>query len=121
MENSILIIDTDNNFVAQANPLLQNMGIEVLIAQDGIDGLNQARERAPGSILMDVALPYLSGLHVCKLLKNDERFNSIPIVFLSSKDDPDTVLNTQRVGGDAFLRKPITDDQLVRELIQILS
>ena len=70
---------------------------------------------------MDITLPYLNGFHVCKLLKNDSRYKDIPVVFISSREDPEDILNSRRVGGTLFLRKPIDAKHLTDELIQILQ
>ena len=121
MKNKILIIDSDDVFTGQCKTHLEGLGIEVLVSSDGIKGLREAQKERPGIIIMDITLPYLNGFHVCKLLKSDSRYEDIPVVFISSKEDPDDILNSRRVGGDLFLRKPIDADHLTDELIQILQ
>ena len=120
-KNKILIIDSDDVFTGQCRAHLEGLGIEVLVSSDGTKGLRAAQKERPGIIIMDIALPYLNGFHVCKLLKSDSRYEDIPVVFISSKEDPDDILNSRRVGGDLFLRKPIDADHLTDELIQILQ
>ena len=121
MKNRILIIDSDDVFTGQCRAHLEGLGIEVLVSSDGTNGLRAAQKERPGIIIMDITLPYLNGFHVCKLLKSDSRYEDIPVVFISSREDPDDILNSRRVGGDLFLRKPIDADHLTDELIQILQ
>ena len=121
MKNRILIIDSDDVFTGQCRAHLEGLGIEVLVSSDGTNGLRAAQKERPGIIIMDITLPYLNGFHVCKLLKSDSRYEDIPVVFISSREDPDDILNSRRGGGDLFLRKPIDADHLTDELVQILQ
>ena len=121
MNNKILIIDTDDVFTGQCKAHLESFGIEVLVSSDGTEGLRMAQKYKPGAVIMDITLPYLNGFHVCKLLKNDSRYKDIPVVFISSREDPEDILNSRRVGGTLFLRKPIDANHLTDELIQILQ
>jgi CheY-like chemotaxis protein len=121
MNNRILIISIDEIFIQQTRKVLEELGIEILVANDGIAGFNKARESEPGVIIMEITLPYMNGYHVSKLLKNDDRFKAIPIVFISGDDDNDTILNTKRAGGDLFIRKPIQTKILLNQLLDLLS
>ena len=121
MNSSILIIDIDESFVNKCKEHLEGLGIDVMVSSDGVDGLNKARETMPGLVLLDITLPFLDGYHICKLLKGDERYKSTPVVFISSTEEPDDILNSKRVGGDLFLRKPIDIQHLTTELIALLS
>ena len=91
------------------------------MSSDGTEGLRMAQKNKPGVVIMDIALPYLNGFHVCKLLKSDSRYKDIHVVFISSREDPDDILNSRRVGGSLFLRKPIDANHLTDELIQLLN
>ena len=121
MNNKILIIDTDDVFTGQCKAHLESLGIEVLVSSDGTEGLRMAQKYKPGAVITDITLPYLNGFHVCKLLKNDSRYKDIPVIFISSREDPEDILNSRRVGGTLFLRKPIDANHLTDELIQILQ
>ena len=121
MKSSILIIDIDESFVNKCKEHLEGLGIDVMVSSDGVDGLNKARETMPGLVLLDITLPFLDGYHICKLLKGDERYKNTPVVFVSSTEEPDDILNSKRVGGDLFLRKPIDIQHLTNELIALLS
>lgn len=121
MKSSILIIDIDESFVNKCKEHLEGLGIDVMVSSDGVDGLNKARETMPGLVLLDITLPFLDGYHICKLLKGDERYKNTPVVFVSSTEEPDDILNSKRVGGDLFLRKPIDIQHLTNELITLLS
>ena len=121
MKNKILIIDTDDVFTGQCKAHLEGFDIDVFVSRTGTDGLRTAQKEHPGAVIVDITLPYLSGFHVCKQLKSDKRYKDIPVLFISSREDPEDILNSRRVGGDLFLRKPIDANHLTDELIQILQ
>lgn len=121
MKNKILIISYDETFKNVLKTELEKLEIEILTASDGINGLNMARKSEPGVIITDTTLPHLSGFHMCRLLKNDDRYKKTPVVFLSNNDDNQTILESKRAGGDLFLRKPIQVEILIDELIRLLT
>lgn len=120
MNNKILIIDTDDVFTGQCKTHLEGLGIEVLVSGTGTDGLRMVQRENPGAVILDIALPYLNGFHVCKLIKSDNRLKDIPIIFVSARENPDIILQTKRVGGDLFLRKPVNASHLTEELVQLI-
>ena len=120
MNNKILIIETDDVFMGQCKTHLEGLGIKVLVSGTGPEGLRMIKQEKPGAVILDIALPYLNGFHVCKLIKSDSRFKNIPVIFVSSRESPDMILQTKRVGGDLFLRKPINADQLTEQLVQLI-
>jgi len=120
MKSTILTVNMDMTFTEQVSSVFEKIGITVISSINGLDGLNQARKTKPDLVITDITLPYLNGLHLCKLLKNDERFDHIPVVFASIKDDQDTQYLISQVGGNAFIKKPVTNEELVQELIEIL-
>mgnify|MGYP001364194147 CR=1 FL=1 len=120
MNNKILIIETDDVFMGQCKTHLEGLGIKVLVSGTGPEGLRMIKQEKPGAVILDITLPYLNGFHVCKLIKSDPRFKDIPVIFVSSKENSDIILQTKRVGGDLFLRKPINSDQLTEQLVQLI-
>ena len=80
-----------------------------------------AKEVTPGIVILDTELPNLDGFQVCRLLKGDDRYQHIPVVFVSSNDSQDFVVKAERALCDLFLRKPIVADQLTQEIITLLA
>ena len=86
MNNKILIIETDDVFMGQCKTHLEGLGIKVLVSGTGPEGLRMIKQEKPGAVILDIALPYLNGFHVCKLIKSDPRYKNIPVIFVSSRD-----------------------------------
>ena len=119
--NRILIIDQDTTFIQTVTSYFKSIGIEVVSSGDGIEGYRMAKEVIPGIVILDTELPNLDGFQVCRLLKGDDRYQHIPIVFVSSNDSQDFVVKSERALCDLFLRKPIVADQLTQEIIALLA
>ena len=119
--NRILIIDQDATFIQTVSTYFKSIGIEVESTGDGIEGYRMAKKVKPGVVILDTDLPNLNGFQVCRLLKGDDRYQQIPVVFVSSNDSQDDVLKSERALCDLFLRKPIVADQLTQEIITLLA
>ena len=119
--NRILIIDQDATFIQTVSSYFKSIGIEVVSSGDGIEGYRMAKEVTPGIVILDTELPNLDGFQVCRLLKGDDRYQHIPVVFVSSNDSQDFVIKSERALCDLFLRKPIVADQLTQEIITLLA
>ena len=119
--NRILIIDQDGTFIQTVSSYFKSIGIEVVSSGDGIEGYRMAKEVTPGVVILDTELPNLDGFQVCRLLKGDDRYQHIPVVFVSSNDSQDFVVKSERAMCDLFLRKPIVADQLTQEIITLLA
>ena len=119
--NRILIIDQDATFIQTVSGYFSSIGIEVVSSGDGIEGYRMAKEVTPGIVILDTELPNLDGFQVCRLLKSDDRYQHIPVVFVSSNDSQESVIKSERALCDLFLRKPIVADQLTQEIITLLA
>ena len=119
--NRILIIDQDATFIQTVSNYFKSIGIEVVSTGDGIEGYRMAKKVKPGVVILDTDLPNLNGFQVCRLLKGDDRYQQIPVVFVSSNDSQDFVVKAERALCDLFLRKPIVADQLTQEIITLLA
>ena len=119
--NRILIIDQDATFIQTVSTYFKSIGIEVVSTGDGIEGYRMAKKVKPGVVILDTDLPNLNGFQVCRLLKGDDRYQQIPVVFVSSNDSQDDVLKSERALCDLFLRKPLVADQLTQEIITLLA
>ena len=119
--NRILIIDQDATFIQTVSSYFKSIGIEVVSSGDGIEGYRMAKEITPGVVILDTELPNLDGFQICRLLKGDDRYQHIPVVFVSSNDSQDFVIKSERALCDLFLRKPIVADQLTQEIITLLA
>src|SRR5690606_40266114 len=89
-------------------------------AASGEAGLKSARAHLPGLIVLDLMLPGLDGLEVCKLLKADSKTQHIPIIMLTAKGEESDVITGLEVGADDYLTKPFSPKILIARVRALL-
>jgi len=108
--SKILVVDDDKNLLEVIKYNLVNEGYSVVIAENGTQAVEKARQEKPDLIILDVMLPEIDGLEVCRILRKEM---SIPILMLSAKiDEIDKVVGLE-LGADDYIGKPFS----VRELM----
>lgn len=117
---SVLIVEDDPDIVELLQYTLEREGYGVLVAQNGEKGLAEARRRKPGLILLDLMLPGLDGLEVCRALKGEEATKAIPIVMLTAKGEESDVVVGLEFGADDYVRKPFSPRELVARIRTVL-
>ncbi len=101
----ILIIDDDSASTDLLKLLLASYPAEVLTSNTPLDGVELARKLKPDLILLDLWMPEMNGLDVCKTIR---RFSTVPILILSALDTPETIAGVLDAGADDYLVKPVT-------------
>ncbi|MFH0871731.1 MAG: response regulator, partial [bacterium] len=82
-DKKILIVDDDDLFVQLLSDTLSSHDYEVIAARDGMEALDKVREELPAYIFLDLILPKIDGVRVCRYLKEDPRYSSIPVIVLT--------------------------------------
>lgn len=109
----ILIVEDEPDLAAYHALILQQAGMTTTIVTDPLHVMQPLVECTPDLILMDLYMPTCSGLEVAAVIRQQEAFVSIPIVFLSAETNVDKQLSAMQLGGDDFLTKPIQPDHLI--------
>jgi DNA-binding response OmpR family regulator len=110
--SKILIVEDEEHIIKVLDMFLKREGYEVLIAKDGASAVSLAQEELPDIVFLDIVLPKLSGYLVCQALKEDANTSQIPIIFVSAKAQDEDIKKGYDVGGDDFLVKPFTPNQI---------
>jgi len=109
----ILIVDDDFPLAEYYRLILENAGMTVSVITDPLQAMESLSEFRPDLILMDVYMPGCTGLELAKVIRQQDSFVGIPIVFLSSETDIERQLIAMSLGGDDFLTKPIRPEHLI--------
>ena len=111
----VLVIEDNRNISEMIGEYLESRGFEVDYACDGLDGYRLAAENSYDVIVLDLMLPRLDGIEVCRRLRNEAR-KSTPVVMLTARDTLDNKLTGLGFGADDYLTKPIQLPALVKAL-----
>jgi len=117
----LLLLIEDNYDVACYVAEICHEAYDVLWAADGIEGVDMAVEKIPDIIISDVMMPGKDGLEVAQFLKNDQRTNHIPLVFLTARIDIKSRITGLLHGANAYLNKPFEKEELLLTLKNILD
>jgi DNA-binding response OmpR family regulator len=110
MAYKILVVEDDTTLLELLHYNLERQGYEVLLAKDGRTGLARAREQEPDLILLDVMLPHMDGLEVCRLLRKEV---NVPILMLTARTEEIDRIVGLELGADDYITKPFS----MRELL----
>jgi twitching motility two-component system response regulator PilG len=110
----ILVVDDSNTIRRSAEICLKLGGHEVFLAEDGFDALSKVSDNAPDLIFCDILMPRLDGYQTCAIIKRNQRFSSVPVVMLSSKDGVFDKARGRIVGAEHYMTKPFTKEQLLQ-------
>ena len=113
--NSIFVVDDEEDTVELARMVLEYEGYQVFSASNGeeaIKFLNQNPEK-PDLILLDVLMPKVSGLEVCKWIKDHDTFKKIPVLLFTAKVGKKDRIAGEEAGADAYINKPFSADDLL--------
>jgi two-component system phosphate regulon response regulator PhoB len=117
---TILVIDDQKDFADLVRRSLEKEGFDVILASDGTSGLQIAREHRPDLVVLDLTMPDIDGLDVCKRLRQEPRHARLPILVLSARASAaDRVLGLE-TGADDYLVKPFVPQELVARVKAIL-
>jgi CheY-like chemotaxis protein len=121
MAQTILLIEDDPLSARLADLVLGSEGYQVIVAQNGIQGLKVARETPPDLILLDLMLPGLDGFEVLNRLRADPQTANVRVVIVSSKSQPTDKETAAKIGADAYLTKPYRKADLLEMVRSLLS
>ncbi len=112
LERILLVDDVAANLSVLASTL-EPVGYEILVAATGAHALKLAAKARPDLILLDVMMPELSGLETCRLLKQDETTRSIPVIFITARNEPANAVDGFRAGGVDYIVKPFQVEEVL--------
>jgi diguanylate cyclase (GGDEF)-like protein len=112
----VLAVDDDPEILNALGVLLGPHGIRLTSLSDPLALWDKLEGAPPDIILLDVEMPQVSGIELCRVVRNDLRWAAIPVVFLTAFSDPDTVRRVFASGADDFVSKPIVGPELVARI-----
>ena len=119
-QKKLLIIEDDRSLASVVEYNFANSGYEVFCAHDGQDGINQARSRLPDIILLDLMIPVVDGIEVCRQLRAESATRETPIIMVTAKSEEVDQLIGFSVGADDYVIKPFSVRVLLEKVKTLL-
>ncbi len=118
-----LILYVDDNEIEREviSRVLKKNQFRVSLCASAEEAFEQLKEEKPALILLDVVLPGLSGIDLCKYLKKDMATQNIPVIFLTSMDSPQTLIDCYEFGAEDFFNKNVSLSLLIRQIKIVLE
>lgn len=121
MSIKVLLIDDEEDIIDLLSYNFKKHGYLIETAMNGFDGFDKVIEFKPDIIISDILMPKMSGIKMCKALKEDAELKHIPIIFLSASNDDYLALSSLDAGGARYISKPIHIPLLLRLIKDELS
>ena len=121
MKETILIVEDEKDIVKMLDYNLKKEGYKILVAHDGEDALDAANVKYPDLILLDLMLPGVDGLEVCKQLKLERKTAAIPVIMLTAKTQESDKVVGLELGADDYVTKPFSPRELILRVKAILK
>ena len=120
MRSKILIVDDEPEALELLEFNLKRAGFDVITAADGAEAIRQARSGQPALVVLDLMLPEIDGLEVCKMLRRDPATATVPIIMLTAKAaEVDRIVGLE-LGADDYVTKPFSPRELVLRIGKVL-
>lgn len=120
-EARILAVDDDPSILMALKTLLEPWGLHLTPLADPRDFWNVLESSAPDLLILDVEMPYLNGVELCQIVRNDLRWSSLPILFLTAHTNAEVVNQVFSAGADDFISKPILGPEVINRIMNRLE
>jgi twitching motility two-component system response regulator PilH len=117
----VLIVDDSPTETYKMETILKKYGYSVSKAENGEDGVAVAKKEQPDLVLMDVVMPGLNGFQATRQLSKTKETAHIPVIIVTTKDQPTDKLWGKRQGAKGYLVKPVDDAKLIDAIKQVMN
>jgi DNA-binding response OmpR family regulator len=116
----ILIVEDDPAVQTLLSKALTAKGYRITQAHDGVSGLTALEQESPDLIIADIMMPRLDGMTFVKAIKRNANTRTVPVIFLTAKNDPRSVVEGINVGAKYYVTKPFALDELLSKIEKAL-
>ena len=121
MATRVMAVDDDSQVLIDLRALLEPWGIQLVTLDDPRKFWQTLEATTPDLLILDVEMPHMKGIELCQVVRNDRRWSSLPILFLTMHSDADTMRQVFEVGADDFVSKPIVGPELLTRILNRLE
>lgn len=121
MKKNVLVVDDELGALTLIGIMLERGGFNVLKAKDADNALAVLDQSTPDLIILDVMMPGINGIELCRIIRKRPDTSHVPVLILSARGDADSVMQGMEAGANDYLPKPILHHDLVAKVRSILS
>jgi DNA-binding response OmpR family regulator len=119
-QQRVLLVDDDPGLTTLLELVFRRAGFEVHSANNGFDGINQAGLLSPNLMVLDIMMPDISGIEVCRQIRANPKTAELPVMILSASGNKEDREMALEAGADTFIQKPISPTELVGRVKELL-
>jgi len=119
--SSVLAVDDDPLILHAVETLLAPAGVQVHVLGDPLRFWEALEEACPDAVLLDIDMPRVSGIELCRVMRNDARWSTTPVIFLTARTEAETVQRVFAAGADDYVAKPFVGPELVTRVTNRLE
>jgi two-component system alkaline phosphatase synthesis response regulator PhoP len=116
----IVVVEDEGDILEVLNYNLMREGYEVFSASDGVEGLRKIQQILPDLVLLDLMLPGIDGLEICRQMRSNDQTQSIPIIMVTAKGEESDVVLGLGIGADDYVAKPFSPKELIARVSAVL-
>jgi two-component system, OmpR family, alkaline phosphatase synthesis response regulator PhoP len=116
----VLVVEDDRDIAELVERYLQKAGFSIELLSSGRDALKAVADRPPDLLLLDLMLPHVDGLEICRAVRSDPRSAAIPIIMLTARADESERIVGLEIGADDYVAKPFSPNELVARVRALL-
>lgn len=116
----ILVAEDERKILHLLQLYLEKNNYDVITAQNGKEALEKIKRYSPDLLVLDIIMPGMNGHEVCKKIRKDRKYKDIPIIYLSSLTEKQSVISSLEIGGDDYMTKPFDPNELIARINAIL-
>ncbi|MBS4030057.1 MAG: response regulator [Clostridiales bacterium] len=121
MNKRILLVEDEKNIVLGVTICLRSAGLQVDVAEDGMEALRKIEESKPDLVLLDLVMPKLNGLDALKSMKENEATKDIPVIVLSARAQEEDIQRAMDLGASDYMAKPYKPAELLEVIMRVLE
>jgi DNA-binding response OmpR family regulator len=121
MKRNILVVDDEIGALTLIGIMLERGGFTVLKARNATEALGTLEETTPDLIILDVMMPGMDGIELCRVIRTRDVTNITPVLILSARGDAESIIRGIEAGADDYLPKPILHHDLVSKVHSMLG
>lgn len=121
MPIQVMVVDDEDGVRTLVGLMLERFGFQVIKASDGEAAMAMLENMTPAIILLDIMMPGINGIDLCRQIRANPQTADTPVLFLSALADAKTIERGEQAGGNGHLRKPVMTGELVDKVRQLLK